>query len=88
MWSTRRTCSTRRRKRTDGRSSSRWKTTGRQFVVATVDGLEGRTIEDYGYRLGRNWAVGDEAKDDGVMLIVAPNERKVRIETGYGAAYS
>jgi len=58
---------------------------GRQFVVATLASLEGRTIEDYGYRLGRTWAIGDEAKDDGVLLIVAPNEKKVRIETGYGA---
>jgi uncharacterized protein len=59
--------------------------TGRQFVVATIPSLEGRTIEDYGYRLGRTWKIGDEAKDDGVLLIVAPNEKKVRIETGYGA---
>ena len=59
--------------------------TGRQFVVATVKSLEGRTIEDYGYRLGRHWKIGDEKKDDGVILLVAPNERKVRIETGYGA---
>lgn len=59
--------------------------TGRQFVVATLPSLEGRTIEDYGYRLGRAWAIGDKTKDDGVLLIVAPNERKVRIETGYGA---
>ncbi len=59
--------------------------TGRQLVVATVKSLEGRTIEDYGYRLGRAWAIGDEQKDDGVILLVAPNERKVRIETGYGA---
>ncbi len=58
---------------------------GRQFVVATLASLEGRTIEDYGYRLGRTWGIGDEAKDDGVLLIVAPKERKVRIETGYGA---
>ena len=58
---------------------------GRQFVVATLSSLEGRTIEDYGYRLGRAWGIGSEAKDDGVVLIVAPNERKVRIETGYGA---
>jgi len=61
------------------------KATGRQFVVATVNSLEGRTIEDYGYRLGREWRIGDEKKDDGVVLLVAPNERKVRIETGYGA---
>ena len=58
---------------------------GRQFVVATVNSLEGRTIEDYGYRLGRAWGIGQEQKDDGVILLVAPNERKVRIETGYGA---
>ena len=58
---------------------------GRQFVVATVNSLEGRTIEDYGYRLGRTWGIGQGEKDDGVILLVAPNERKVRIETGYGA---
>ncbi|MFL6752955.1 MAG: TPM domain-containing protein [Sphingomicrobium sp.] len=59
--------------------------TGRQFVIATVPSLEGRPIEDYGYRLGRAWAIGQKGKDDGVILLVAPNERKVRIETGYGA---
>ena len=59
--------------------------TGRRFVVATVSSLEGRTIEDYGYRLGRYWQLGDEQRDDGVILLVAPKERKVRIETGYGA---
>ena len=59
--------------------------TGRQFVVATVPSLEGRPIEDYGYRLGREWGIGDEKRDDGVILIVAPNEKKVRVETGYGA---
>ena len=58
--------------------------TGRQFVVATVSSLEGRTIEDYGYRLGRAWGIGNEQKDDGVILLVAPKERQVRIETGYG----
>ena len=61
------------------------KRTGRQFVVATVPSLEGRPIEDYGYRLGREWGIGNEQKDDGVILLVAPQERKVRIETGYGA---
>ena len=59
--------------------------TGRQFVVATVNSLEGRPIEDYGYRLGRYWQIGDKQKDDGVILLVAPKEHKVRIETGYGA---
>src|SRR5688500_1302050 len=67
------------------KSEALYAQTGRQFVVATVKSLEGRTIEDYGYRLGRHWKIGDEKKDDGVILLVAPNEKKVRIETGYGA---
>jgi uncharacterized protein len=59
--------------------------TGRQFVVATVNSLEGYEISDYAYRLGRAWKIGTEKKDDGVVLLVAPNERKVWIATGYGA---
>ena len=59
--------------------------TGRQFVVATVNSLEGRPIQDYGYRLGRAWGIGQKGEDNGVILLVAPKERKVRIETGYGA---
>ena len=59
--------------------------TGRQFVVATVNSLEGYPIEDYGYRLGRAWGIGQKGKDNGVILLVAPNEHKVRIEVGYGA---
>jgi uncharacterized protein len=58
---------------------------GRSFVVVTVKSLDGLTIEDYGSRLGREWKLGDKDKDDGVILLVAPTERKVRIETGYGA---
>ena len=58
---------------------------GRQFVVATVNSLEGYPIEDYAYRLGRAWGIGQKDKDDGVILLVAPNERKVWIATGYGA---
>ena len=59
--------------------------TGRQFVVATVKSLENYPIEDYAYRLGRAWKIGDEKRDDGVILLVAPNERKVWIATGYGS---
>lgn len=57
---------------------------GRQLVVATIADLQGYPIEDYGYQLGRSWGIGAEDKDDGALLIVAPNERKVRIEVGYG----
>merc|ERR1711969_481383 len=58
--------------------------TQRQFVVATVPDLQGYDIESYGYQLGRTWGIGSEENDDGALLIVAPNERKVRIEVGYG----
>jgi uncharacterized protein len=58
---------------------------GRQFVVATVNSLEGYPIEDYAYRLGRAWKIGSAKNNDGVVLVVAPNERKVSIATGYGA---
>jgi uncharacterized protein len=60
------------------------RTTGRQLVVVTLPGLQGYEIEEYGYQLGRAWGIGREKEDDGALLIVAPNERKVRIEVGYG----
>lgn len=56
----------------------------RQLVVVTLPSLQGYEIEDYGYRLGRAWGIGDKGRNDGALLIVAPNERKVRIEVGYG----
>ena len=63
--------------------------TKRQFVVATLGSLQGYDIADYGYQLGRHWAIGQDGKgeaekDNGAILIIAPNERKLRIEVGYG----
>jgi len=58
--------------------------TSNQIVVATVPALQGLTIEDYGVQLGRHWKIGQKDKDNGLLLIVAPNEREVRIEVGYG----
>ena len=55
-----------------------------QIVVATVPSLDGASIEDYGYQLGRFWGIGQKGKNNGAILLVAPNERKVRIEVGYG----
>lgn len=55
-----------------------------QLVVVTLTSLQDREIEDYGYQLGRAWGLGQADKDNGALLIVAPNERKVRIEVGYG----
>jgi len=60
------------------------KTTGRQLVVATVPDLQGYEIEDYGYQLGRAWGIGQKGTNTGALLIVAPTERKVRLEVGYG----
>ena len=55
-----------------------------QVVVVTVPSLQGYAIEDYGYQLGRHWGIGTKQLNNGVLLIVAPNERKVRIEVGRG----
>ena len=58
--------------------------TSDQVVVATVPGLQGLTIEEYGNRLFRAWALGQAKTNNGALLLVAPNDRKVRIEVGYG----
>jgi uncharacterized protein len=60
------------------------RTTGEQVVVVTLDSLQGYTIEDYGYQLGRHWGIGQKGKNTGALLIIAPKEHKVRIEVGYG----
>jgi len=68
---------------TDMLAAYEQKTTN-QVVVVTLKSLQGTSIEDYGYQLGRHWGIGQKGKDNGALLIVAPNERKVRIEVGYG----
>lgn len=57
---------------------------GIQLVVATVASLEGQEIEPYANDLFRSWKLGEKAKNNGVLLLVAPKERRVRIEVGYG----
>ena len=57
---------------------------GTQVVVVTLKSLQGLPIEDFGYQLGRHWGIGQKDKSTGALLIVAPNEHKVRIEVGYG----
>ncbi|MFS1288355.1 TPM domain-containing protein [Pseudomonas piscis] len=58
--------------------------TSEQLVVVTLANLQGATIEDYGYQLGRHWGIGQKDKNNGALLIVARDERKLRIEVGYG----
>lgn len=58
--------------------------TSEQVVVVTLPDLQGRSIEDYGVELGRAWGIGQEGEDNGALLIVARDDRRVRIEVGYG----
>jgi uncharacterized protein len=60
------------------------KETGDQVAVLTFDSLDGEAIEDYANKVGRAWALGQKGKDNGVVLLVAKQDRKMRIEVGYG----
>lgn len=55
-----------------------------QLVVYTTNSLQGYEIEDFGYQLGRAWQIGQAGTNNGALLIVAPKDRKVRIEVGRG----
>jgi uncharacterized protein len=57
---------------------------GIQLVVATVSSLQGEEIEPFANQLFRTWQLGEKTKNNGVLLLVAPIERRVRIEVGYG----
>lgn len=58
--------------------------TGRALVVVTVNSLDGETIEMYAVNLFEQWGIGGKESDQGLLLLVAPNDRKLRFETGYG----
>lgn len=60
------------------------RTKGHQFVVVTVNSLKGQDIDSYTRNLGNSWGIGRKDVNDGVILLVAPNERQVRIEVGKG----
>ncbi len=55
-----------------------------QISVLTIPSLEGAVLEQYALRVLENWGVGQKEKDNGVLLLVAKDERKIRIEVGYG----
>ena len=59
--------------------------TSTQIVVVTIPDLKGYPIEDWGLALLRGWEIGQKGKNNGVVLVIAPSERQLRIETGYGA---
>lgn len=58
--------------------------TSNQIVIVTLESLQGYDIAEYGHQLGRYWGIGQKDKSNGVLLLVAPKQRKVRIEVGYG----
>ncbi len=58
--------------------------TSHQLVVVTLKSLQGYDIADFGYQLGRAWGIGRKGENDGVVFIIVPSERAVRIEVGYG----
>jgi uncharacterized protein len=57
---------------------------GSQIAVLTVSSLQGLTIEEASIKVATAWQLGDEKKDDGILLMVAPHERRLRIEVGQG----
>lgn len=57
---------------------------GTQIVVVTVKNLEGRSLEDYSLELARNFKIGSKEKDNGLLLLLALEERKFRVEVGTG----
>ena len=58
--------------------------TTNQVVVVTLESLNGANIEEYSLELARRWGIGQKGKDNGVLLVVAPNDKQIRIEVGYG----
>ena len=60
------------------------KSTGAEIAVVTVSSLDGMSVEEYAVSLFKKWGIGEKGKDNGVLFLIAPNERKTRIEVGYG----
>jgi uncharacterized protein len=55
-----------------------------QLVVLTIDSLEGEALEEYSLKVVESWKIGQDEKDNGALLLIAKQERKMRIEVGYG----
>ena len=58
--------------------------TTNQIVILTIPSLEGENIEDYANKVFNEWKIGQKDKDNGILIVVVPNEKKMRIEVGYG----
>jgi len=60
------------------------KDTGAQVAVLTVDSLEGEALEDYALKVASTWKLGQKGQDNGLLMLIAKQERRIRIEVGYG----
>jgi uncharacterized protein len=72
------------RARLESRLAERERATGAQVVVAIFRSLEGQSLEDFSIRLAQQWRIGQKSLDNGVILLVFVDDRKVRLEVGYG----
>ena len=60
------------------------RTDGTQIAVLTIPSLEGQPIEEFAIRVAEQWGIGQKQNDNGALLVIAKNDRKIRIEVGYG----
>jgi uncharacterized protein len=72
------------RQRLEAQVAERERATGAQMVIAVFPSLEGESLEDFSIRLAERWRVGDRKLDTGVIMLVFVQERRVRLEIGYG----
>ena len=72
------------RARIEGSLAELEKQTGAQVAVLTVESLDGEPLEDYSHQVAETWKLGRKGVDDGVLLLIAKGDRKMRIEVGYG----
>ncbi len=70
--------------RLDAKLEQLEKETGDQVAVLTVQSLDGEVLEDYSVKVATTWKLGQQGKDNGVLLLIAKDDRKLRIEVGYG----
>lgn len=67
-----------------GQSPSLEQQTGAQIVVVTVNSLDGKSVEEYAMEVAEGWGVGDQDQDNGVLILLAVEDRKIRVEVGWG----
>ena len=70
--------------RIEGKLADLEELTGAQMAVLTIPSLEGEVLEEYSFRVAETWGLGREEQDDGLLLLIARDDRKMRFEVGYG----